>query len=215
MTWNKRKNEPLVIFSNILFDHRTLKAQKEEAERNGDTFLARLFSRIPEEYVGVISCKENDDEKVARLKEFRDLRKQHFDLVMRLDAIAKEKEELETKDAVQQSSTEAKKLTDSPEFKSSNVLSQYQQELKAKMFSAVAQVNKWKRVIISFHDAQEQAKLEYMTKSERELWLKFFETLAQKKQLELSVQRARKSTVYAYFTHDYTLRRIIISGTTD
>ena len=176
----------------IRVDHRSLKAQKEEAERNGDTFLARLFSRIPEEYVGVISCKEDDDEKVERLKEFRDLRKQHFDLVMRLDAIAKEKEELETKDAVQQSSTEAKKLTDSPEFKSSNVLSQYQQELKAKMFSAVAQVNKWKRVIISFHDAQEQAKLEYMTKSERELWIKYFETLAQKKQLELSVQRARK-----------------------
>ena len=64
----------------IRVDHRTLQAQKEEAEKNGDTFLARLFSRIPEEYVGVISCKENDDEKVERLKEFRSLRKQHFDL---------------------------------------------------------------------------------------------------------------------------------------
>ena len=176
----------------IRVDHRTLKAQKEEAERNGDTFLARLFNRVPEEYVGVISCKENDDPKVERLKEFRFLRKQHFDLVMRLDAIAKEKDELETKDAVQQSSTEAKELTDSPEFKSSNVLSQYQQELKAKMFSAVAQVNKWKRVIISFHDAQEQAKLEYMTKSERELWQNYFETLAQKKQLEEFLQTLKK-----------------------
>ena len=52
------------------------------------------------------------------------------------------------------------------------------------MFSAVAEVNKWKRAIISYHDAQEQAKLEYMTKSERELWQKYFETLAQKRQLE-------------------------------
>ena len=40
--------------------HRSLQAQKEEAEQNGDTFLARLFSRVPEEYVGVIFCKEND-----------------------------------------------------------------------------------------------------------------------------------------------------------
>ena len=43
-----------------------------------------------EEYVGIISCKEDDDPKIERLKEFRSLRKQHFDLVMKLDAIAKE-----------------------------------------------------------------------------------------------------------------------------
>ena len=176
----------------VRVDHRTLKAQKEEAEKNGDTFLARLFSRIPEEYVGVISCKEDDDPKVERLKEFRSLRKQHFDLVMKLDAIAKEKDELETKDAVQNSTTKAKNLTDSQDFISQKFLSQYQQELKAKMFTAVAEVNKWKRVIISYHDAQEQAKLEYMSKSERELWQKYSETLAQKKQLEQFLQTLKK-----------------------
>ena len=49
---------------------------------------------MPEEYVGVISCKEDDEPKIERLKEFRALRKQHFDLVMKMDAIEKEKEEL-------------------------------------------------------------------------------------------------------------------------
>ena len=52
------------------------------------------------------------------------------------------------------------------------------------MFTAVAEVNKWKRIIISQHAAEEQAKLEYMAKYERELWQKYFETLAQKKQRE-------------------------------
>ena len=99
----------------VRVDHRTLQAQKEEAESSGDTFLARLFSRVPEKYVGVISCKENNDEKVERLREFRSLRKQHFDLVMKLDAIAKETEELETKDAVQISSTHVKELMESKE----------------------------------------------------------------------------------------------------
>ena len=42
----------------IRVDHRTLQAQKEEAERNGDSSLARLFSRVPEEYIGVISCQD-------------------------------------------------------------------------------------------------------------------------------------------------------------
>ena len=85
----------------------------------------------------MISCKEDDDPKIERLKEVRDLRKQHFDLIMKLDAIAKEKEELEVKDAVQISTTNAKNFTDSQEF-----ISQYQQELKNKIFTAVAEVNK-------------------------------------------------------------------------
>lgn len=55
---------------------------------------------------------------------------------MKLDAIEKEKEELRNKDAVQ------------------IFLSQYQQELKIKMFTAVSETNKWKRGIISYHDAQ-------------------------------------------------------------
>ena len=79
------------VFS-IRVDHRTLQAQKEEAKKNGDAFLVRRFSRVPEEYVGVISCKEDDDPKIERLKECRSFRKQHFDLVMKMDAIAKEKE---------------------------------------------------------------------------------------------------------------------------
>ena len=60
------------------------------------------------------------------------------------------------------------------------------------MLTAVAQVNKWKRSIISQHDAEERAKLEYMTKSERELWQKFFETLGQKKKLEEFLQTLKK-----------------------
>ena len=40
--------------------NRKCKAQKEEAERNGDFFLARLFNRVPEHYIGVISGKDED-----------------------------------------------------------------------------------------------------------------------------------------------------------
>ena len=176
----------------IRVDHRTLQAQKEEAEKNGDTFLARLFSRIPEEYVGVISCKENDDEKVERLKEFRSLRKQHFDLVMKIDAIAKETEELETKDAVQIVSTAAKSLMDSKEYAVQKFASQPLLAMRNKMLTAVAEVNKWKRFIISQHDAEEQAKLEYMSKPEQELWQKYFERLGQKKKLEEFLQTLQK-----------------------
>ena len=176
----------------IRVDHRTLQAQKEEAERNGDTFLARLFSRVPEKYIGIISCQEDDEPKLERLKKFRGLRKQHFDLVMKIDAMTKEANELEVKDAVQLSSTSAKSLMDSKEYKRQEFVSQYLLAMKNKMLTAITEVNKWKRVIISQHDAEEQAKLEYMSKAEKELWLKYFETLAQKKQLEEFLKTLKK-----------------------
>ena len=177
----------------IRVDHRTLKAQKEEAERNGDTFLARLFNRAPEKYVGIISCQEEDNEQLKRLKEFRALRKQHFDLVMKLDALTKEADELEVKDAAQLASVRAKNLMDSKkEYTTQKFLSQYLLAMKSKLLTAVANVNKWKRVIISQHDAKEQAMLEYMTRAERELWHKYFETLAQKKHLEDFLKTLKK-----------------------
>lgn len=176
----------------IRVDHRSLKAQKEEAERNGDSFLARLFNRIPEEYIGVISCKDDDNEQLERLKHFRNLRKQHFDLLMQIDALSTQADELKAKDAAQSSSTNAKKFIDSPDFASQKFVSEYLQELRQKIFTAIADVNKWKRVIISQHDAKQQAMLEYMTKTERELWQKYFETLAQKKHLEDFLQTLHK-----------------------
>ena len=176
----------------IRVDHRTLQAQKEEAESNGDTILARLFSRVPEKYIGVISCQEKEEPRLERLKIFRGLRKHHFDMVMKMDALTKEADELEVKDAVQRSSTHAKELMNSKEYTAQKFVSQHLLAMKNKMLTVVAEVNKWKRVIISQHDAEEKAKLEYMTKSERELWQKYFETLGQKKQLEEFLQTFKK-----------------------
>ena len=168
----------------IRVDHRTLQAQKEEAQKKSDTFLARLFSRVPEKYIGVISCKEANEQRLEHLKEFRALRNHHFDLVMQIDALTKEADELEIKDAVQLASTHAKALMDSNEYERQKFVSPHLSTLKQKMLTAVAEVNKWKRVVISQHDAEQQAMLEYMSKAEREIWLKYFETLAQKKHLE-------------------------------
>ena len=81
----------------IRVDHRSLKAQKEEAERNGDFFLAKLFDRMPEEYIGIISSQDDDSPQLAPLKEFRTLRQKHFDTVLTLDSMAKEMLELETR----------------------------------------------------------------------------------------------------------------------
>ena len=176
----------------IRVDHRTLQAQKEEAEKNGDSSLARLFSRVPEKYIGVISCQDYEEPRLERLKIFRGLRERHFDLVMKLDASTKEADELEVKDDVHFVYSRLKALIESKEYSEQKFVDPFLADLKNKMLTAIAQMNKWKRAIISQHDAEEKAKLEYMTKSERELWLKFFETLAQKKRLEEFLKTLKK-----------------------
>ena len=81
------------------------------------------FSRVPEKYIGIIGSQEDDEPKLERLKKFRGLRKQHFYMVMKIDALTKEAEELEVKDAVQLSSTGAKSLMDSEEYKTQEFVS--------------------------------------------------------------------------------------------
>ena len=176
----------------IRVDHRSLKAQKEEAERIGDTFLAKLFDRLPEEYIGIISPQDANNPQLAQLKEFRALRQQHFDTVLQLDSLAKELSELETKDAVQTSSFNAKNFIDSNEFSSQSFDSDNLKALRANLLNAVADVNKWKRVIISHHDALEQAKLEYMTKSERDIWQQYFSTVSHIHHLQEFLQSLRQ-----------------------
>ena len=43
----------------IRVDHRTLEAQQEETEQNGDSFLAKLNLRVPEEYIGMQRAHSN------------------------------------------------------------------------------------------------------------------------------------------------------------
>lgn len=96
---------------------------------------------------------------MERLKKFRSLRKQHFDLVMQIDALTTEAEELEIKDAVQFASTHVKTLMETKEYEKQKFVSPHLAALNQKMLTTLADVNKWKRIIISQHDAEELAKL--------------------------------------------------------
>ena len=56
---------------------------------------------------------------------------------MKIDAMTKEAEELEVKDAVQLSSTGAKSLMDSEEYKRQEFVSQYLLAMKTKMLTSL------------------------------------------------------------------------------
>ena len=96
----------------------------------------------------------------------------------------KEIEELETKDAVQNATVKAREFITSEEFLSQKFNTEKLQDLKRKLLFEIEEVNRWKRQIISQHEAEEKAKLEYMTPKEREVWNQYFEMKLQKKNME-------------------------------
>ncbi len=71
----------------------------------------------------IIGNQEEDEPRLERRKHFRALHKQHFDLVMQIDSLTTEADELAIKKAVQLSSTSAKNLMDSKEYKTQKFVS--------------------------------------------------------------------------------------------
>lgn len=58
----------------ITVDHRTLKAQREDALSRGDFYLAELLDRVPERSVGPIAAQNPNDKKVVELNKYRKLK---------------------------------------------------------------------------------------------------------------------------------------------
>ena len=123
------------------------------------------------------------------MKKFRNLRRQHFDLIFKTDSAEKEIEEMETKEEVQKALLKARKFINSDDFLAQNFDSKKFQDLKEKVLFEIEEVNRWKRAIISQHNAEEKAKLEYLSPQERKIWHQYFEMLAQKKQIEKFLEK--------------------------
>ena len=47
------------FISQLRIDQRSLKAQRDAVESNGDSFLAKLFDRLPEEYFGIVASQDD------------------------------------------------------------------------------------------------------------------------------------------------------------
>lgn len=61
---------------NLRVDHRTLKAQREEALATGNYLLADLLDKMPEEYVGPVELQKEDSQLVIKQKQLRGINHQ-------------------------------------------------------------------------------------------------------------------------------------------
>lgn len=133
----------------------------------------------------MIAPLEEKNPQMEELKKYRMARKEHQDILYAADMLEREIEELALKDKTQEASLAAKQLMDSGEYLRQNPDATLIGELRDNVLSAIREVNALKNTILSKDDAEEQAKLEYLTPQERQLWQQFKDINAQREHWEI------------------------------
>lgn len=93
----------------IRVDHRTLDAQQEEAEQNGDSFLSKVNLRVAEEYIG-IQKSHYCNPFVVDLKKTRERNFQRFQSCVHEDINQTASKEFEVKELVKQAELSARRF---------------------------------------------------------------------------------------------------------
>lgn len=173
----------------VRVDHRSLKAQRDDAIKNGDKFLAELLNRVPEKNLPPIPL-DDESPSVKELKKQREERGKRADFLFN-DLLLSQKSERE----------KIKKFTASFSLDSINFLCSTEvnnsdadnlQSLKTKILNWTREISALRHSFISTHDAEEQAKLEYMSLSEKSLYRNFQEIKSRRDNLQKFLSNFQK-----------------------
>ena len=149
----------------IRVDHRTLQAQKEEAEKNGDDFNANLYKRMPESYIGVIPAHE-EDELSAGVKRYREKIQSKQHSLFQDDMRKKTAQEEETKFLVKEAELAWLALSNSTAYSATNFKDQTLNGLNQGILSGLARIQTLKRKMVGFLRARERTRKEYLPTSD-------------------------------------------------
>ena len=156
------QNEVLAKYGySIRVDHRSLKAQQSEAAKHGNDFLARVYKRMPESYIGIISAHEKDG-LAKDVKRFRENVQNRQHSLFQGDVKKKTTEEEETKFLVWQVERAWLYLSNSLAYKAANMEDETLDCLNREILSRLARIQKSKRELVGFLGARERVRKEYL-----------------------------------------------------
>ena len=167
----------------IRVDHRSLKAQQSEAEEHGNDFLASVYKRMPESYIGIISAHE-DDGLANDVKRFRENVQKRQHSLFQDDMRKKTAEEEETKFLVKQVECAWLFLSNSQAYKSANWEDETLDDLNQGILSSLARIQKLKRELVGFLGAREHAQKEYLPATDYRSLIDYENKLRQCEDLE-------------------------------
>ena len=151
----------------ITVDHRSLKAQRKEALAQGDTYLANLLARVPEEYIGIISPLDAKSTAVKRVLANRALISEQRDILYAAEKLKTEISDLKLKDTISDTLINVADFMKSAALDEArdtiDIIDEYEKDIE----KSIQDVNFWKNLLITAEEAELQAKEEYMTEEEK------------------------------------------------
>ena len=164
------QNEVLAKYGfSIRVDHRTLEAQQSEAAEHGNDFLAKVYNRMPESYIGIILAHESDG-LAADVKRFRKNVQNRQHSLFQDDMRRKTAQEEETKFLVNQAESASRALMNSQTYKSANLDDESLQLLNQEIVAGLKRIRELKRSLVGGLRARHRAQKEYLATSEYTLW---------------------------------------------
>ena len=191
------QNEVLAKYGfSIRVDHRTLKAQQIEAEKNGDNFLAKVYKRNPESYIGIVSTHE-EDKFAQEVKRYRQsIQKKQHSLFLD-DLKHKSEEEIETKILVKQAECASLVLMNSQAYKVANMDDESLRLLNQELIAGLTRIRKLKRALVGGLRARHCAQKEYLPAEDYQFTRDYESKLKQRAYLE------RLLHIFALSTWEY------------
>jgi len=181
----------------IQVDHRTLKAQQAEAEKHGDEFLAQVYKRMPESYIGIVSAHEGD-KLSADVKRFRENVQNRQHALFLDDLKQKSTAEGETALLVKQAEGSWLALSNSQAYKAANMNDESLHDLNQRILSGLTRIQKQKRKIVGYLCAREQAQKEYLPAAEHQFIRDYESKVKQRGDLERFLTEFVPISTYSY-----------------
>ena len=167
----------------IHVDHRTLKAQQETAEKDGDDFLAKLYKRMPESYVGILPVQEENESSKSLKRYRRNIQSKQHELFL-ADLHQKMAAEFEIKLSVRQAEYSTFALMNSQAYKLANLDDESLRTLNQDILSGLERIKEVKRYFVGVDRAKEQAERQYLTPADHKFILDYRNRLGQELNLE-------------------------------
>ena len=190
----------------IRVDHRTLRAQQIEAEKNGDEFLAKLYKRVPEEHIGVIAAHK-EGTKATEVKKYREVihHKQHS--LFQIDINQKATAEGETQFLVNQAESASRALMNSQAYRSANLDDESLRLLNQEIVAGLARIKELKRNLVGVLCARQRAQKEYLSTADYQFIRDYESKINQRVYLERLLRELALSS-WQYPDNERALRYI-------
>ena len=167
----------------IRVDPRTLQAQQVVAEGHGDEFLAKLYKRMPESYIGVVPIHKKN-ELVADIKRFREEVQSRQHSLFLADVKRKVTEEGETQFLISQAESASSAFMNSTAYKSANMDDKFLRTLNQEILAGLTRISDLKGKLVGYERARQQALKEYLTTADHQFICDYESNLQQRDDLE-------------------------------